>query len=120
VLDELRELGIQISIDDFGTGYSSFSYLHQFPFDVLKIDRSFVKDLATEDDKQEIVRTIVSLAHNLGMTVVAEGSEQPQDIPKLKQLACEFGQGHVFAQPMDGDAIAELIAKELSEKAQAS
>jgi len=120
VLDELRQRGIQISIDDFGTGYSSFSYLHQFPFDVLKIDRSFVKDLATEDDKQEIVRTIVSLAHNLGMTVVAEGSEQPQDIPKLRQLACEVGQGHVFAQPMDGDAIAELIAQELSKKAEAS
>ncbi len=120
LLNQIRERGVQISIDDFGTGYSSFSYLHQYPFDVLKIDRSFVKDLTTGDKTQEIVRAIVTLAHNLGMTVVAEGSEQPQDIPKLRQLACEFGQGHVFARPMEANAIAGLIAKELSKKAKAS
>ncbi len=120
VLERLRERGIQISIDDFGTGYSSFSYLHQFPFDVLKIDRSFVKDLTAEEDKQEIVRAIVTLAHNLGMTVVAEGSEQARDIPTLRQLACEFGQGHVFAQPMEGSAVAGVIAEELAKKAKVS
>jgi len=116
LMDELRQRGVQLSIDDFGTGYSSLSYLHQLPFDVLKIDRSFMQDLEAGGKNLEIISAIVTLAHNLGMTVVAEGSEKAQDLPKLKELSCEIGQGHVFARPMEGEAVVGLIAKELEKR----
>ena len=120
VLAGLHERGIRMSIDDFGTGHSSFSYLHQYPFDALKIDRSFVSNLTADRANMEIVRAIVTLAHNLGMAVVAEGSEKAEDLPKLRNLACEFGQGWVFAQPMESQAVATMITKRLEKKAAAS
>ena len=104
VLGELKALGIQLSIDDFGTGYSSLSYLHQFPVDTLKIDQSFVSRLDATSQNLEIVRTIVMLAHNLGMDVIAEGVETADQALQLRRLGCEFAQGFLYSRPVDAAA----------------
>ena len=87
---------------------------------MLKIDRSFVTNLKTNKKNLEIVKAIIALAHSLDMKVVAEGSEKRQDVLKLRQMACEMGQGHVFAQPLVGDAVDGLIAQKLGKNAEAS
>jgi diguanylate cyclase (GGDEF)-like protein/PAS domain S-box-containing protein len=99
MLRELREIGVQLAIDDFGTGYSSLSYLHRFPIDTLKIDRSFVTRMVDNSENIEIVRTIVMLAQNLGMDVVAEGVETKDQLALLRKLGCENGQGYYFSRP---------------------
>lgn len=99
-LRRLKNLGLTISIDDFGTGYSSMSYLQQFPLDNLKIDLSFVRLMEVSPENKEIVRAIVSLAHTLGLDVVAEGVENEQQEQTLRDLGCEFAQGFLYAQPM--------------------
>jgi diguanylate cyclase (GGDEF)-like protein/PAS domain S-box-containing protein len=99
VIHGLRELGCQIALDDFGTGYSSLSYLHQFPIDSLKIDASFVRQ-ATQDPKNlEIIRSIVTLGHGLGIEVVAEGVETLEQAAMLTDIGCEYAQGYLFARP---------------------
>jgi diguanylate cyclase (GGDEF)-like protein/PAS domain S-box-containing protein len=110
ILTRLRALGIKLGIDDFGTGYSSLSYLHRFPFDILKIDSSFVSRIGTDSESAEIVRTIVMLAHNLGMEVIAEGVETAQQLTYLRALGCEYGQGYLFSQPVEAEAAAALLA----------
>jgi len=110
VLSRFREMGIRISIDDFGTGYSSLSYLHKFPAQTLKIDRSFVGNLETETSQLAIVRAVVSLAHVMGMDVVAEGIETSSHLGLLKQLGCEYGQGYLFAKPMLAVAVEAMFA----------
>ncbi|WP_008318354.1 EAL domain-containing protein [Leptolyngbya sp. PCC 6406] len=106
MLKQLKELNVQICLDDFGTGYSSFSYLHQFPIDIVKIDRSFVQGIGTDAGKLAIVRAMVGLCHTLGMAVTAEGIETPQQRDILQDLGCEYGQGHLFARATDGATIA--------------
>src|SRR5206468_2504740 len=91
MLLQLRDLGIGVGIDDFGTGHSSLSYLHRFPIDTLKIDRSFVKQMDIGDENAEIVQAIVTLAHNLNMDVVAEGVETAEQRSQLRKMACEYG-----------------------------
>ena len=98
MLFKLRALGVRLSIDDFGTGYSSLTYLHRFPIDTLKIDRSFVSVL--DKDHLEIVRTILNLAENLDMDVVAEGVETQEQMSLLRNLSCQSGQGYFFSRPM--------------------
>ena len=100
-LKQLRGLGVQLSMDDFGTGYSSLSHLHRFPINTLKIDRSFVTRMAENNENAEIVRTIIGLAQNLGMDVVAEGVETQEQLDMLKALNCEYGQGYFFAKPLE-------------------
>ncbi|HET6974022.1 MAG TPA: diguanylate cyclase [Pyrinomonadaceae bacterium] len=110
LLTQLRELGVQLSIDDFGTGYSSLSYLQRFPIDTLKIDRSFVTQMMENEENLAIVRTIVALAQNLGMDVVAEGVETEDQLKLLRKLECENGQGYLFSTPLGGWQLNEFIA----------
>lgn len=109
ILRQLKELGVRISLDDFGTGYSSLSYLHRFPIDVLKIDRSFVNRMSVSKNS-EIVRTIITLAINLGMEVIAEGVETEEQVAQLASMRCDYVQGYLFSQPMRSDAVHELLA----------
>jgi diguanylate cyclase (GGDEF)-like protein/PAS domain S-box-containing protein len=109
MLKKLRALGVKLSIDDFGTGYSSLSYLHRFPIDTLKVDRSFVVNMSEDSENVEIVRTIVSLAQNLGMNVIAEGVETKEQLASLRKLGCENGQGYLFSKPVDARAAENLI-----------
>ena len=110
LLTQLRELGVQLSIDDFGTGYSSLSYLQRFPIDTLKIDRSFVTQMMENEENLAIVRTIVALAQNLGMDVVAEGVETEDQLKLLRKLECENGQGYLFSTPLGGRQLDQFIA----------
>ena len=112
MLNELKALGSHLAIDDFGTGYSSFSHLHKFPIDTLKIDRAFVSRMDTSSDSAEIVRTILMLAHNLKMEVVAEGVETSAQVKQLKELGCDFGQGYFINRPMDAESATKLLAEE--------
>jgi EAL domain-containing protein (putative c-di-GMP-specific phosphodiesterase class I) len=111
MLGRLRALGLELHIDDFGTGYSSLSYLHRFPVDRLKIDRSFVSNMSMEDKNSEIVRTIIQLARNLGMGVVAEGVQTAEQLAHLKALGCEHGQGYFFSRPLAADQVDSLIGE---------
>lgn len=113
MLSQLRHLGVQLYMDDFGTGYSSLSYLHRFPIDTLKIDRSFVSRRSVDDENSEIVRTIITLAHNLRIHVSAEGVETTEQLDLLRALKCEYAQGYFFSKPLDGEAASALIAAEL-------
>jgi EAL domain-containing protein (putative c-di-GMP-specific phosphodiesterase class I) len=110
LLTQLRELGVQLSIDDFGTGYSSLSYLQRFPIDTLKIDRSFVTQMMENEENLAIVRTIVALAQNLGMDVVAEGVETEDQLRLLRKLECENGQGYLFSTPLGSQQLDQFIA----------
>jgi diguanylate cyclase (GGDEF)-like protein/PAS domain S-box-containing protein len=108
-LRRLKELNIGLEIDDFGTGYSSLSYLRHLPFDTVKIDRSFVKELGTADDTSEIVTTIVQLARSLSMDVVAEGVETKDQLARLTSLGCSSVQGYYFSKPVDAERAQRLL-----------
>lgn len=109
VLSGLHTLGVSLSMDDFGTGYSSLSHLHSFPFDVLKIDRSFIGRMNDNEQALQIVRTIVELARVLGMDVVAEGIETRDQYRLLRQMGCRYGQGYLFARPLPAADIGKLL-----------
>ena len=111
LLGRLKERGIRLSMDDFGTGYSSLSYLHHFPLDMLKIDRSFVSRMSREQGEPVIVHTIVALAQNLGMEVVAEGVETAWQVDLLKAMGCQFGQGYFFSRPVDAASAGALLGE---------
>jgi diguanylate cyclase (GGDEF)-like protein len=111
VLSELKSLGVNLSVDDFGTGYSSLSRLPRFPVDALKIDRVFISDMTTNHENSEIVRLIISLAHNIGLKVVAEGTEREDQIAELKRLGCEMAQGFLYSPPVTPDAAMELLKR---------
>jgi len=105
MLHQLREIGIEINIDDFGTGYSNLNYLMKLPISTLKIDRSFISPMESNGSNSEIVRTIVMLARNLGMKVIAEGVETKEQLDELKKLNCEGAQGYFFAAPMSFEKV---------------
>lgn len=109
VLGSLRRLGVSLLMDDFGTGYSSLNNLHSFPFDVLKIDRSFVSRMTEGDQPLQIVRTIIELARVMGMDVVAEGIETCQQFRLLRGMRCRYGQGYLFSRPLTADAVTDLL-----------
>jgi EAL domain-containing protein (putative c-di-GMP-specific phosphodiesterase class I) len=112
LLKRLKALGVQLSIDDFGTGYSSLGYLHRFPVNTLKIDRSFIGRIGEAAENIEIVRTIVSLAENLGMEVVAEGVETLSQLTQLRKLNCRYGQGYLFSRPVDPESVTSWISRQ--------
>ncbi len=109
IMNRLRALGVEISLDDFGTGYSSLSYLHRLPVDYLKIDRSFVSRMTDSNENSEIVFTIIKLAQNLKMKVIAEGIETADQLAHLKRLNCEYGQGYFFSKPLEAKAAEKFI-----------
>ena len=117
VLAQLKALGVRLSIDDFGTGYSSLSRLRRIPVDTLKIDRAFIMNMDTDPENREIVRTIIMLAHNLGLKVVAEGTETEKHVDQLKQLNCEMAQGYYFSKPADDKAMLKLLANNYGARA---
>ena len=100
---------MKVSIDDFGTGYSSLSYLANLPVHALKIDRAFVSKLDVDERNSAIVRSVVSLAHNLGLQVIAEGVETPHQLDYLKTLKCQFGQGYFFSPPRDSEQATQFL-----------
>ncbi|CAA9423381.1 MAG: diguanylate cyclase/phosphodiesterase (GGDEF & EAL domains) with PAS/PAC sensor(s) [uncultured Pyrinomonadaceae bacterium] len=110
-MNRLRSLGIELSLDDFGTGYSSLSYLHRLPASFLKVDRSFVSLMTDNSENSEIVHTIIKLAQNLKMHVVAEGIETADQLANLRQLNCEYGQGYFFSEPLEAEK-AEIFINE--------
>jgi diguanylate cyclase (GGDEF)-like protein/PAS domain S-box-containing protein len=109
MLHRIRELGAGLALDDFGTGHSSLAYLQRFPFDTIKIDQSFVRT-TNKGKRPVILRSIVALAHDLGMQVVAEGAESDSDAVELYQLGCEYAQGFVFGEPMSAEAARDLLS----------
>ena len=111
IFKQLRKLGVQICIDDFGTGYSSLSYLHRFPIDALKIDRSFVAsiDKSEETTGFSIIQSIIGLAHNLGVKVVAEGIETARHLIFLQASRCDYGQGYLFAEPLEAKQATTML-----------
>jgi PAS domain S-box-containing protein len=117
VLAHLKALGVRLSIDDFGTGYSSLSRLRRIPVDTLKIDRAFISNMDRDPESREIVRIIIMLAHNLGLKVVAEGTETEGQVNLLKQLNCEMAQGYFFSRPADDQAMLKLLASNHSARA---
>ncbi len=117
ILWEFKKRNIKLSIDDFGTGYSCLSCLDKFPLDVLKIDRSFITKLSLEGKKSQIVRTVVALAHNLGMEVTAEGVETLEQLKILQSWGCEFAQGYFFAKPLNSERAGQLLQETTQKKA---
>ncbi len=113
-LKEIRELGIGVSMDDFGTGYSSLSMLTKMPLDQLKIDRAFIDGIPDKKECRELVSTIIVMAHNLGLTVVAEGVETTEQLMFLKDHKCEQVQGYLFSKPVSADAIFDMVNAELA------
>lgn len=111
ILRQIKKLGINICIDDFGTGYSSLSYLQRFPIDVVKVDRSFINHVAEDTDSQAIVRTVFTLSDSLGMKIVAEGVETPQQLAFLEEEGCRYVQGFLFYKPLSGSEVESILSE---------
>ncbi|HKV81915.1 MAG TPA: EAL domain-containing protein [Candidatus Sulfotelmatobacter sp.] len=114
MLQQIKAIGIRLAIDDFGTGYSSLSYLHRFPLDTLKIDRSFIRDMQADGEGMEIARTILPMANNLRLDVVAEGVETIEQVALLRQLHCSYAQGYYFSKPLSAEGTTALLVGEPS------
>ena len=108
-MNTLKEVGIRFSLDDFGTGYSSLAYLTRLPFDQLKIDQSFVQNLAPDSNDLALCEAIVVMAHKLGIKVIAEGIETQDQYDILKQIGCDYGQGYLFSKPLPADEFEMLV-----------
>jgi diguanylate cyclase (GGDEF)-like protein/PAS domain S-box-containing protein len=108
-LEDLKKMGIRLDLDDFGTGYSSFSYLKRFPVDGIKMDKSFVEGLGEDTTAKAVVLTIIDLCHTLGVEVLAEGIETPEQAALLKEMGCDLGQGYYFARPLPSEEFAEQL-----------
>jgi EAL domain-containing protein (putative c-di-GMP-specific phosphodiesterase class I) len=107
----LKALGLTLAMDDFGTGYSSLSYLKKFPIDVIKIDRSFIKDIPENQDDMEITAAVIAMAHNLRLKVVAEGIETAAQLGFLRRQRCDVGQGYLFDRPIPGRDLVDSLRR---------
>jgi EAL domain-containing protein (putative c-di-GMP-specific phosphodiesterase class I) len=116
-LQQLKQLGVKLSIDDFGTGYSSLSYLQRFPLDQLKIDRSFISEIRSADERVPIVKAVISLAHDLGLSVVAEGIESEQQLEHIRGFNCEQYQGYLFSKPVSVEIFTQLMSDDQKKSA---
>jgi diguanylate cyclase (GGDEF)-like protein len=114
MLHGIKELGIQIFLDDFGTGYSSLSYLHQLPLDALKIDRAFVSQMESSERALQLVQTILQMSANLGLDAIAEGVTTVEQMRRLRELKCGYGQGYLFSAPIDAEAMTALLRSQPS------
>ena len=114
LLNALYGMGLHLTIDDFGTGYSSLSALQQFPITTLKIDRSFVRDVAIDKDDAAIVKAIIQMAHSLDLEVVAEGVESEQQLEFLREQGCDYVQGHLFGDPMTAEGVLQRLLEDAS------
>lgn len=112
LLKSLREEGVRVAIDDFGTGYSSLSYLQQLPFDVIKIDKSFIDRIGAGDPSDNICRTIIKMAHEMGKTAIAEGVEERNQIDFLKINQCDYVQGYYYSLPLPMHEFVAFIQKQ--------
>jgi diguanylate cyclase (GGDEF)-like protein/PAS domain S-box-containing protein len=111
IMRDLSDLGVRLAIDDFGTGYSSLSYLKRFPFDVLKIDRAFIKDVTTDPEDAALTRAIIAMAHGLGLKVIGEGVETEEQLAFLQAEGCNMIQGYLVSRPMDADAFTDRLKR---------
>ena len=109
VLSELKDMGIKVQMDDFGTGYSSLGYLYVFPLDALKIDRPLVQAMCEKPSAMDMVKTIISMAHNMKMTAIAEGVDTPEQLEGLRKLKCDYYQGYWFSKPLDRKGVEALL-----------
>jgi EAL domain-containing protein (putative c-di-GMP-specific phosphodiesterase class I) len=119
IIERVRKLGIDLAIDDFGKGYSSLTYLKQIPATEIKIDKRFIGTIALDDKDQQIVKTVIALAHALGMRVVAEGVDSAEALTVITELGCEMAQGFFIARPMRGDLVPDWIERYSSATANA-
>jgi len=117
ILQQLKNMGVQLAVDDFGTGYSSLSYLNQFPIDVLKIDQSFVQSIGSTNGNGIIVSAVIAMGNSLNQRVVAEGVEKEAQLTFLKARHCEEGQGYLFSRPLVAEQFALLLAAGKSDMA---
>ena len=119
-LRNLKRMGVQLAIDDFGLGHSSLSYLKRFPVDFLKIDRSFTAGLGGEPNgaskDTEIVKAMIELTHALGLKVIAEGVETSEQLRRLRNMKCDFAQGNYFSEPLPSEALAVILAEDLTDR----
>jgi len=111
ILGQLRAMGVEVQIDDFGTGYSNLGYLHQLPISALKISQTFVNEVSTDRSRAEILQAVVTLAHNLGMSVVVEGVETAEQMAHIREMRCEEGQGYFICRPMDRDQATAYLSR---------
>jgi EAL domain-containing protein (putative c-di-GMP-specific phosphodiesterase class I) len=116
MLLELRGMGVRLSIDDFGTGYSSLSHLQRFPLNMLKIDQSFIRDVTSNSANASITRAIISLAHSMNLSVLAEGVETEEQLALLRRQGCDEVQGHYFGRPMSAEEFTQLFSQIVSRK----
>jgi EAL domain-containing protein (putative c-di-GMP-specific phosphodiesterase class I) len=111
VMEELRKLGLSISVDDFGTGYSSLASLKRFPFNTLKIDQSFIRDITTSEDDREITRAIIAMGKNLRLKVLAEGVETGDQLEILRESGCDYIQGYHYSRPLPADDVVDYLVE---------
>jgi EAL domain-containing protein (putative c-di-GMP-specific phosphodiesterase class I) len=112
ILKQIREMGLRVSMDDFGTGYSSLSYLKNIPLSGLKIDRSFINDINKNETADKLIASIISIAHGLGLDVVAEGVEEKYQVDHLTALGCEYLQGYYFSRPVPQSEVEDMLQKQ--------
>jgi EAL domain-containing protein (putative c-di-GMP-specific phosphodiesterase class I) len=119
-LQVLRDAGLKVALDDFGTGYSSLAYLKKFDITYLKIDQSFIRNLARANQDHALCDAMITMAHRLGILVIAEGIETEAQRDLLRELGCDYGQGYLFAKPLAGEALLSLLKQQASTRISAA